>query len=250
MVNLRQTYQRPPSGFGFSMSPLCKKLLIAYSSIYIIQLLTEHWFNIPLSSYLYIYPAESGLFHFWQIFTHPFVHNPNNPIIFLLNCLVFYFFANPIEYVFGPRGFLYLFYSAALGAFIVGFLFSFVSGFGVPFSGMSPSILALVVVFGLLNPEAVVYLMFVIPIKAKYISYGTIIVTAVTFLAKANPHGAWHLGGIFLGYLYLKGPQNVIDPSRFYHKYLNWRFERKKKRFKVYEGGRGKKDNDDRPTYH
>lgn len=232
------------------MSPLCKKLLIIYGSIYVIQLLTEHWLNVSLSSYLYIYPVGSGQFHFWQIITHPFVHNPNNPIVFLIDCLVFYFFANPVEYVFGSRGFLCLFYLAALGAFIIGFAFSLVPGFGVPFSGMSPSILALVVIFGLMNPEAVIYLMFVIPLKAKYISYATIILTGVTFLAKANTNGAWHLGGIFFAYLYMRGPRNILDPSRFYQKYLNWQFERKKKRFKVYEGGKGKRDDDDRPTYH
>lgn len=235
--------------FGFAMSPLCKKLLILYSSIYVVQLLAEHWFQVPLSSYLYIHPAGSERFHFWQILTHPFVHDPNGPLGFLINCLVLYFFANPVEYVFGSRNFLYLYYTAALGALIVGFAFTMVPGFGLPFSGMSPSILALIVVFGLLNPEATIYLMFVIPLKAKYISYGTVIVTAVTFLAKANPHGAWHLGGILFGYLYMKGPKNVLDPSLLHRKFLNWRFERKKRRFTVYEGGKGKKD-DDKPTYH
>lgn len=233
-----------------AMSPLCKKILIMYGAIYIFQLLTEHWFHIPLSSYLYMYPVDSEHFHFWQIVTHPFVHNPNNPIIFLINCLVFYFFANPVEYVFGSKGFLYLFYISAAGAFITGSAVGLVAGFGFPFSGMSPSILALIVIFGLMNPEAIVYLMFVIPLKAKYISYGTIIVTGLTFLAKANPNGAWHLGGILFGYLYMKGPRNILNLSRLYQQYLNWQFERKKRRFKVYEGGKGKNNDDDKPTYH
>ncbi len=235
--------------FGFAMSPLCKKLLIIYGSIYIVQLLTEHWIQAPLSSYLYIYPIESDRFRFWQLLTHPFVHDPGSPFGFLINCLVLYFFANPVENAFGARGFLRLFYAAALGALIFGLAFSLVPGFAFPFSGMSPSILALIIVFGLLNPEATIYLMFVIPVKAKYISYGTIIVTAVTFLAKANPHGAWHLGGIFFGYLYMKGPRNVLDPSLVSQKYQDWQFERKKRRFTVLEGGKGKKK-DDKPTYH
>ncbi len=246
---MNQTFQRPPMGFGFAMSPLCKKLLILYSSVYIVQLLTEHWFQFPLSSYLYIYPVGAERFHFWQIFTHPFVHDPGSPLGFLINCLVLYFFANPVENEFGSRGFLYLFYSAALGALVLGLAFATVSGFDYPFSGMSPGILALIVVFGLLNPEATIYLMFIIPLKAKYISYGTVIVTAVTFLAKANPQGAWHLGGILFGYLYMKGPRNVLDPSLVSRKYQNWQFERKKRRFTVLEGGKGKKK-DDKPTYH
>lgn len=242
-------YQRPAIGFGFSMTPLVKKMLIAYGAVYVIELLFEHWFRVPLVSYLVIYPLGSEPFHYWQILTHPFVHNPYNPLTFLINCLVLYFFAAPIEEAFGKRGFLTLFYLSAAGAMILGLGFSLVSGFQQPFSGMSPSIISLVVVFGLLNPEATIYLMFILPIKAKYISYGTILVTGITFLAKANPFGAWHLGAIFFGYLYLRGPKNVLDPNRLYLKYLTWQFERKKRnRFKVYDGGKG--DDDDKPTIH
>jgi membrane associated rhomboid family serine protease len=246
---MNETVQRPPTAFGFSMSPLTRKLLIVYASIYVVQLLMQHWFRIPLTDYLVVHPAGSDDFRFWQIFTHPFVHDPNSPIIFLIDCLVFYFFANPVQYMFGSRGFLFLFYFSALGAFIAGFACSLIPGFAHPFSGMSPSIISLIVVFGLLNPEAVVYLMFIIPLKAKYISYGTVVVVAVTFLAKANPNGAWHLGGILFGYLFLRGPRNVLDPSGLYQRYLMWRFERKKRRFTVYEGGKSDK-NDEKPTIH
>ena len=246
---MNHPFQRPPTAFGFSMSALTKKFLIAYASIYVLQLLMEHWLHVPITSRLEIHPAGSDGFRFWQIFTHPFVHDPNRPIFFLIDCLVFYFFANPIQYVFGSRGFVRVFYLAALGGFLFGFACTLIPDFARPFSGMSPSILALIVVFGLLNPEATVYLMFIIPLKAKYISYGTVVLVAVTFLAKANPDGAWHLGGILFGYLYLKGPKNVLDPSKLYHKYLLWRFERKKRRFKVYEGGKSGND-DEKPTYH
>jgi hypothetical protein len=38
---------------------------------------------------------------------------------------------------------------------------------------MMPSLLSLIVIFGLLSPEATILLMFILPIKAKYLSYGT-----------------------------------------------------------------------------
>lgn len=250
MNQIYQRHQRPPLDFGSAMSPLCKKLLIIYGSIYVIELLLEYWFNIPLVSRLIVYPLGDENFQFWQILTHPFIHNPSNPITFLINCLVLYFFAGPVENSFGARGFLFLFYLAALGALISGLAFSLVSGFHLPFSGMSPSILALVVVFGLINPEATIFLMFIFPIKAKYISYGTILVTGITFLAKADPFGAWHLGGILFGFLYLKWHENVLDPKLLYLKFLQQKDKRKKRsRFTVYQGGKGKKD-DDGPTYH
>ncbi|HHC25004.1 MAG TPA: hypothetical protein ENK58_06270, partial [Desulfobacterales bacterium] len=77
-------------GFGSGLSPLGKKLLIIYGTIYVLELLSEHWFGIPLVSMLMLWPLSLPDFHFWQIFTHPFIHDPLSPVAFLINCLVFY----------------------------------------------------------------------------------------------------------------------------------------------------------------
>ena len=234
--------------FGSNFTQLGKRMLMVYAAIYIIELLLEHWVKSPVVNQLMIYPFSSDRFYLWQVATHPFIHNPAAPIGFLINCLVFYFFAAPVEYVFGTRRFLTLFYVSAAGGAVCGLLFSNVSGFSTPFMGMLPSLLALIVVFGLLNPEATILLMFILPVKAKYLSYGTIVITLLTFLAKANPHGAYHLGGILFGYIYFRGPKDIFDPNRLAAKYLEWRFQRKKSRFTVIDGQ--KKKDDDGPTYH
>ncbi len=235
-------------GFGSGLSPLGKKLLIIYGTIYVLELLSEHWFGIPLVSMLMLWPLSLPDFHFWQILTHPFIHDPLSPVAFLINCLVFYFFVGPIENAFGSKRFLLLFYLSALGGSLCGLAFSGISGFNAPFSGMMPSLLSMIVIFGLMNPEATILLMFVIPIKAKYISYGTIVVTLLTFLAKANPFGAYHLGGILFGYIYFKGPRNIFDPELIYFNYVEWKIKRKRSRFQVIDGDKGKKNK--KPTYH
>jgi membrane associated rhomboid family serine protease len=235
-------------GFGSNLTLLGKKLLLIYGAIYIIELLFEHWLKIPIVEVLKLYPFKEESFQIWQIFTHPFIHNPRSPISFLINCLVFYFFATPIENEFGARRFLILFYLSALGGALCGLAFSSVSGFNAPFLGMLPSVLSMIVIFGLLSPESTILLMFVLPIKAKYISYGTALITFLTFLAKANPHAAFHFGGIIFGYIYFKGPRNIFDPNLIYTKYLEWQFKRKRSRFKVLDGN--KKKDDDKPTYH
>ncbi len=235
--------------FGSNFTQLGKRMLIIYGVIYVVELLFEHWLKFPVVNYLMIYPFSSDGFYIWQIVTHPFIHNPTAPIGFLINCLVFYFFAAPVEYAFGTRRFLTLFYVAAAGGAVCGLLFSSVSGFNAPFMGMLPSLLALVVIFGLLNPEATILLMFILPVKAKYLSYGTIVITLLTFLAKANPHGAYHLGGILLGYIYFKGPKNAFDLKIIVAKYYEWQFNRKKSRFTVIDGKKNSKD-DDKPTLH
>ena len=243
------SYQRQNVSFQFGsgLTLLGKKLLIIYVIIFVIELICEHWLHIPIVSGLQLYPLSHPNFRVWQIFTHPFIHDPTNPIGFLINCLVFYFFSAPVERAFGTKGFLKLFYLAALGGLILGFLFSYVSGFAVPFLGMMPSILAMIVVFGLLNPEATILLMFILPVKAKYISYGTVLITALTFLAKANPHGAYHLGGILFGYCYFKAPW-FLNPNTIYLMYLQWKLKKAKAKFKVIDG-ESKKDND-KSTLH
>jgi len=233
--------------FGSGLTGLGKKLLIIYAIIYVVELLCEHWLHIPIVSNLQLYPVSHPYFQIWQIVTHPFIHDPTRPLGFLLNCLVFYFFSAPVERAFGTRGFLMFFYVSALGGMVLGLLFSNIAGFHLPFSGMMPSILAMIVIFGFLSPEATILLMFILPVKAKYLSYGTILITGLTFLAKANPYGAYHLGGILFGYLYFKFP-HLFNPNTLYLLYLQWKLKRAKSKFKVIDGT--SENDNDKPTLH
>ena len=238
-----------PTGFGSYLTPLGKRLLLFYGSIYVLELLFEHWLRIGIVSVLKLYPLGNPNFHFYQILTHPFIHNPHSPISFIISCIIFYFFAAPVENALGSKRFLIFFYGSALGGALSGLGFSLVAGFNLPFLGMMPSLLSLVVIFGLLSPEATILLMFILPIKAKYLSYGTVIITFLTFLAKVNFHGAYHLGGILFGYLYFRGLGKFFDYRLIRLKYLEWQLKRKKSRFTVVNGGKVEEDKDT-PTYH
>lgn len=244
---MRQGPMQVSYRFDSNFTKLGKQLLIVYGVIYVIELICEHWLNIPVVMFLQLYPLQHPDFRFWQVITHPFIHDPSAPISFLINSIVFYFFSGSVESSLGARRFLVLFYSSALGSAVCGLLLSSVTGFSQPFMGMLPSLLSLVVIFGLLNPETSILLFFVLPVKAKYISYGTILVTVLTFLAKANPYGAYHLGGILIGWMYWIGPEHFFSVSRLHMHYLEWRLKKKKSRFRVINGE--KKDND-KPTLH
>jgi hypothetical protein len=114
---------------------------------------------------------------------------------------------------------------------------------------MMPSLLSMVVIFGLLSPEATILLMFILPIKAKYLSYGTVIITFLTFLAKVNPHGAYHLGGILFGYLYYRGYGKSLDFNSIRLMYLERQLKKRRSRFTVIDGGKAEEE-EDTPTYH
>ena len=235
-------------GFGPTLTSTGKIMLIIYAAVYVIELLGQQWLGIPVYQWLALSAPNSGLFHIWQLITHPFLHDPGAPIWFLLNCVVFYFFAGTIESALGTRGFLQLYIIAALGGAVACLLFGSMASFNAPCAGMMPSLLALIVVFGLLQPEATILLMFVLPVKAKYISYGTIIVTALTFLAQTNLHGADHLGGIGLGWLFFRSPTHWLDPNWWRWKYFERSQKKRRDKFTVIDGR--KDDDDDQPTIH
>lgn len=239
---------RTTIGSGSSLTRVGKTMLIIYASVYIIELIGQHWLGLPLYQWLALSPVKSGQFHLWQLITHPFIHNPGAPIGFLIDCVVFYFFAGAIESALGTRNFLRLYAIAAMGGAAAGLIFSGLTSFSVPSAGMMPSLLALIVVFGLLQPEATILLMFILPIKAKYISYGTIIVTALTFLAQTNVHGAYHLGGIGLGWLYFRGPSQLLDPNWWRWKHFEHTQKKRRSNFTVIDGQNN--DDNEKPTIH
>jgi membrane associated rhomboid family serine protease len=240
--------QRKNIGFGIPLTHVGKTMLIVYAAVYVLQLIGQHWLGIPLYQWLALNPLKSEHFRIWQLITHPVIHDPGAPIGFLIDCLVFYFFAGTVESGLGTRAFLKLYIIAALGGAAVGLIFSGLTSFGAPYAGMMPSLLALIVVFGLMQPEATILLMFVLPIKAKYISYGTIIVTALTFLAQTNVYGAYHLGGIGLAWLYFKSSPQWLDSDWWRWKYFDYSQKKRRSKFTVIKGE--SKDDDDKPTIH
>lgn len=239
--------QRRTFGFGTTLTPIGKIMLMIYATVYILELIGQSWLGIPIYQLLSLNPIDGGNFHFWQLITHPLIHDPGSPIMFLIDCLVFYFFAGSIENALGPRGFLQLYIVSALGGAVACLVFGSLISIGVPCAGMMPSLLTLIVVFGLLHSEATILLMFVLPIKAKYISYGTVIVTALTFLARTNPYGAYHLGGICLGWLYFRSPTHWLDLNWWRWKYFEYGQKKRRSKFTVING---ENDDDDQPTIH
>ena len=133
--------QRRTFGFGSSLTPVGKTMLIIYAVVYVAELIGQRWLGIPIFQTLALSAPNSGQFQIWQLMTHPFIHDPGAPIGFLINCLVFYFFAGTIESALGTRGFLQLYIIAALGGAVACLLFGSMVSIGVPCAGMLPSLI-------------------------------------------------------------------------------------------------------------
>lgn len=154
----------------------------------------------------------------WQILTFQFLHA--GLMHLLVNMFVLWSFGRAIEYMLGKRGFLKLYFLSGFAGGIVQILLSLISvRFGNPASptiGASAGICGLIAAFALLNPNSVIYLFFILPMRALYflplliaISLGLLIYSFVDYGAHGTEFGGQiangaHLGGIMAGIAFVR----------------------------------------------
>ena len=105
----------------------------------------------------------------WQLFTYLFLHSLASPGHILFNMLGLWMFGAPIEETWGTRRFLQYYFLCGVGAGIcvVAAALAF-GGASQPTIGASGAIYGLLLAFGMLFPEQEILVMFLFPIKAKY----------------------------------------------------------------------------------
>jgi membrane associated rhomboid family serine protease len=150
-------------------------------------------------------------FQVWRFVTYMFVHASGMHV--LLNMLMLWFFAPPLEMRWGKRGFLKFYFVTGVGAGIIHAIFCLITGqMGQAMIGASGAIYGILLAFALLFPDQVVLLYFFIPIKVKYL---VIILGALEFFGSVgsatglgygdNISHITHLGGLAVAYMYLRG---------------------------------------------
>src|SRR5205814_6139798 len=108
----------------------------------------------------------------------------------------------------------------------------------VPIVGASGAIYGLLLAYALYFPDRPIYMYLVFPIPAKYF---VMIMGAIAFYSSLSDAGgianATHLGGLLVGYLYLKGARfHPLGEAKYW--YLRWKMYQTRKKFGVYSGGR------------
>ncbi len=112
----------------------------------------------------------------WQPFTYLFLHGGFWHLLF--NLFALWMFGMPVESQWGGREFVKYFFLCGLGAAFFTVLLS--PGSPTPTIGSSGSVYGLIVAFALLYPDAVVYLYFLIPVRAIHMA---IIFAALEFFS-------------------------------------------------------------------
>ena len=217
---------------GTTWSPVVKILILINTFVFLSLLLVGNQVQPELNtsyrnlilSVLAIDP-QSIIHHYtiWQLVTYLFVHE--SFYHYLFNMLGLWWFGTDVERTLGSKLFLRYYLFTGIGAGLVSVLM------GMTTIGASGAIYALLLAYGLLFPNRVLYLYFVIPIKAKYcvILFGLIELIALMGTSSNINHYA-HLGGIFFGmvwFLYWSKKHVLISAFREMQK------KRKRKKFRL-----------------
>ncbi len=192
----------------------------------------------------------------WTIFTYMFLHDPTEIFHVISNMLYLYFFGRILVDFFQQKKVYPLYLAGGLVgvfAFILAYnIFPVLSPFvGIPMVGASAAIMAIVLAAATLVPEYSVFMIFIGPVKLKYIALVVIIIDMLSIPSEYNTGGhIAHLGGALTGFLYIRSYQKGRDWFSWWPRFeerLSGLFEKKKPKV-VYRnqqaGPTSKKEND------
>ena len=237
---------RYPSGvsysFGPGLTPAVKLLIITNVGLFVLNLIVGDMMTLRLGLSPQAVFEQLAL---WQPFTYMFLHSTSGVGHILINMLALWMFGCELERTWGTRFFIKYYFVTGVGAGITSLLLSmFVDGVYYSVTvGASGAIYGLLLGYGMYFPHRPIYLYFIFPIPARIF---VMIVGAIAFIsALGGPGGgvahSAHLGGLVIGYLYLKSLRaRPMDELKY--RYMKWKMGRARSKFDVYSGGRSSDD--------
>ena len=222
------------------MTPAVKLLVIVNVVMFVLNLI------VPLMTLrLGLQPqAVWRDYALWQPVTYMFLHDIGGVGHVLFNMLSLWMFGTDLERTWGTRFFTKYYFVTGIGAAVTTLIASlfFDSIYYSVTVGASGAIYGLLLAYGVYFPNRTLILI-IFPIAAKYY---VMIAGALVFLSASGGVGGgvahWaHLGGLVVGYLYLKGLK-ARPMDQLKSRWLRWKMGRARNRFDVYSGGRSSED--------
>jgi membrane associated rhomboid family serine protease len=240
MRSPRYTYRR--SFFDGYFPAGVKWLLIVNTAVFILTGLLGSSFADDIS--LLALAPVAVVFHLaiWQLVTYLFLHGGVWHLVF--NMLTLWMFGSPLERDWGTRRFLKYYFICGIGAGLCDVLLNAVLGhWNTRTIGASGAIYGLLLAFGVCYPDQTVLMNFLFPIKAKYmVMIYAAIELWMSIGVNSGVSNIAHLGGMAVGYVYLKSSLPNLKLPDWRGAYRQWRLQRAKKKFQVYmkkHGGPG-----------
>jgi len=238
-------YSTSPYGSSYSfgpgpVGPAIKALLIGNIGLFVAGVVPS--VNNVLQFLFGLRPeVVIGRVWIWQLATYMFLHASLFHIIF--NMLALWMFGTELERIWGTRYFLKFYLVTGVGAAALTVAFSFLPfGFATALRyatiiGASGAIYGLLLAYAMYFPDRPILLYF-FPVPAKYC---VMILGAISLYYSVGESGGvaniTHLGGLLVGYLFLKGAY-AHPLSELKYRYLKWKINRVRRKFDVYSGGR------------
>jgi len=238
-----------PVAFGGPLTPAVKKLLIVNVAVFVV-----YFFAVPtrldieplqqLFRALSLIPSWVVFGALWQPFTYLFLHDPYGFSHILFNMLTLWWFGGDLERDWGSRRFLKYYFFCGVGAGLMDVAARFFfGGLNIPTIGASGAIYGVLLAFGLLYPDRIIYFALIFPLPARIFVF---ILGAIAFLSAFGAPGSAvshvaHLGGMLFGYIYLRRRPRVLDVD-WADTYRNWRLRRARRKFQVYMRDRNRRD--------
>lgn len=179
-----------------------------------------------LLNYLML-PAKLGNFIWqpWSLITYMFLHGGFFHILF--NMLMLNFFGNIIGDLLGNRRILPLYLLGGLGgALLYLALYQLLPVFRADIDqtymlGASAAVMAIMGAAATLRPDYTIFLMFIGAVKLKWVALFFVLIDLFT-IPQSNPGGhIAHLGGVLVGYLFIKQLQQGSDWSLSINQWLD-----------------------------
>jgi len=209
--------------------PVVTKNLLIINILVFIATYVVRGMNIDLNDILGLHFFLASDFRIWQFFTYMFMHGGFTHI--LMNMFMLWMFGMVVENVWGPRKFLFYYIVCGVGAglcqelaqyatYLVEGLANFdsvrVGATVLPMDvylnmmntvGASGAIYGVLLAFGMLFPEERMFIIPIpVPIKAKWIIMGSIVVELFSAIGTSNDGVAHlaHLGGMLFGFILIR----------------------------------------------
>ena len=186
------------SGFMSNVPAAVKNIIIINVLVMVMTSLNG---DFMYEKFALFYPT-SPFFHWWQPFTHMFMHGGFWHLFF--NMYTLYFFGTVLERVWGTRKFLLYYFVTGVGAAVVHLAVQWLTGDFALTVGASGAIYGLLMGYAMLYPDSIMSLLFPpISMKAKWfvlIFAGIELLTGITNTGGGIAHFA-HLGGLIFGFV-------------------------------------------------
>jgi membrane associated rhomboid family serine protease len=233
--------------FNFFITPGVQWLIVTTFAVFFVQVLVkvfggEHAHDFILRWFGLVPAAVVGLFRFWQPFTYLFLHDPNDFLHIFFNMLMLWMFGRELELVWGKARFIRYYFLTGVGAGLIEVLVKSIPvAFGHPASyvstiGASGAIFGIFAACAILFPDRQVGI-FLLPIRMSMRSFVLLLAGLEFFLplilrsAGDNVAHICHLGGMLVGYLYLRRGSFLYNVR---NSVSDWQYKRNRKRFEVY----------------